>query len=264
MILGKHKAWFYVIFAPLSCTIVVPRWQRSKSLVVTSWRSLSTGNLATWLTRVRWDVCILRLCTRLPFPSQWLLLRSSAQKHAPMQWCPQARRRMSTLNIDYGDDFTRYIWSIVLKSIQCNSIWLEFDILIKSQKNQRKAHDSSTEVIASQFFSESIVLRFEFWLNLIHLCLCISSVARLCRLSQCVPQNNRPLQLRHWPAKKLPAFWEKLQNQTSWNEGALESNYVAQNCEKLRKMFSFISPSGFNSYYMHSGAHSLHSRSNEN
>ena len=107
--LEKHKAWFYVIFAPLSCTIVVPRWQRSKSLVVTSWRSLSTGNLATWLTRVRWDVCILRLCTRLPFPSQWLLLRSSAQMHAPMQWCPQARRRMSTLKIDYGDDFTRYM-----------------------------------------------------------------------------------------------------------------------------------------------------------
>ena len=99
--LEKHKAWFYVIFAPLSCTIVVPRWQRSKSLVVTPWRGLSTGNLATWLTRVRRDVCILRLCTRLAFPSQWLLLRSSAQTHAPMQWCPQARRRMSTLKIDY-------------------------------------------------------------------------------------------------------------------------------------------------------------------
>ena len=125
--------------------------------------------------------------------------------------------------------------------MQCNSIWLVFDLLIKSQKNQRKAHDSSTEVIASQFFSESIVLRFEFWLNLIHLCLCISSVARLCRLSQCVPQNNRPLQLRHWPAKKLPAFWEKLQNQASWNEGALESNYVAQNCEKVHK---FLASSG--------------------
>ena len=238
--LEKHKAWFYVIFAPLSCTIVVPRWQRSKSLVVTSWRSLSAGNLATWLTRVRWDVCILRLCSRLAFPSQWLLLRSSAQKHAPMQWCPQARRRMSTLNIDYGDDFTRYIWSIVLKSMQCNSIFLVFEILIKSQKNQRKAHDSSTEVIASQFFQNLLSWDLNFgstW----SISACASPVSPDC--ADCHSVSHRitgPCNFGIDQRKILPAFWEKLQNQASWNEGALESNYVAQNCEKVAQTFSFI------------------------
>ena len=148
--------------------------------------------------------------------------------------------------------------------MQCNSIFLVFEILIKSQKNQRKAHDSSTEVIASQFFSESIVLRFEFWLNLIHLCLCISSVARLCRLSQCVPQNNRPLQLRHWPAKKYACILGKAAKPSFMKWGGA---WIKLCCTKLWKgaqIFSFIWPSGFNSYYMHSGAHSLHSRSNEN
>ena len=122
--LEKHKAWFYVIFAPLSCTIVVPRWQRSKALVVTSWRSLSTGNLATWLTRVRRDVCILRLCTRLAFPSQGLLLRSSAQMHAPMQWCPQARRSMSTLKIDYMEMILPGIYVVVCwNQFHMISVW---------------------------------------------------------------------------------------------------------------------------------------------
>ena len=238
--LEKHKAWFYVIIAPLSCTIVVPRWQRSKSLVVTSWRSLSTGNLATWLTRVRRDVCILRLCTRLAFPSQWLLLRSSAQKHAPMQWCPQARRRMSTLKIDYGDDFTRYIWSIVLKSMQCNSICLVLEVLIKCQKKSKEGTWQLNWSDSQPMFSESIILRFEFWLNLIHLCLCISSVARLCRLSQCVPQNNRPLQLRHWPAKKIACILGKAAKPSFMKWGGAWIKLCCTKLWKGAKNFSFI------------------------
>ena len=144
VILDTQSVILCCFFAPLSCTIVVPRWQRSKSLVVTSWRSLSTGNLATWLTRVRRDVCILRLCSRLAFPSQWLLLRSSAQMHAPMQSCPQAGRRMSTLKIDYMEMILPGICSIVhiytkvLKSMQCNSICLVFEVLIKCQKKSKE------------------------------------------------------------------------------------------------------------------------------
>ena len=72
---------------------------------------------------------------------------------------------MSTLKIDYMEMILPGICSIVhiytkvLKSMQCNSICLVLEILIKSQKNRRTAHESLTEV---NFFSESIILRFEF------------------------------------------------------------------------------------------------------
>ena len=118
------------------------------------------------------------------------------------------------------------------------SVWSSDKI---SKKNQRKAHDSSTEVIASQFFQNLLSRDLNFgstW----SISACASPVSADC--ADCHSVSHRitgPCNFGIDQRKKLPAFWEKLQNQASWNEGALESNYVAQNCEKVHK---FLTSSG--------------------
>ena len=125
--------------------------------------------------------------------------------------------------------------------MQCNSIFLVFEVLIKSQKKSKEGIWQLNWSDSQPMFSESIILRFEFWLNLIHLCLCISSVGRLCRLSQCVPQNNRPLQLRHWPAKKFACILGKAAKPSFMKWGGA---WIKLCCTKLWKGAHFLASSG--------------------